>query len=466
MDTISAEHTELLLRLAPNVRLVERSGNRLMFSAEGGHTLQVDAHFAGVADALIMVTEGRAEPATLRAIASPENDLAPLDHFHRCLLQLKRAGWCEYVWQSEGCLYAIINSVCSNFEFTETVLKPDTAVTLSRFAYVRRDGPVAVLESPEALCRIVLAHSQTWQWLGLLTRPYLLAPVHNKQGPLATQFLGLLWQTGFLEPCNESEPASRSTWEFHDLLFHWRTREGRTVAPQGGTYRHLHSRPPPPAIKPRMSSSVRLLPKPTIEEVERSDGLISIIEKRRTIRDQGPKAVCAAQISRLLYHSLRVQQRLPGEYQELLLRPVPAAGAIHEIEAYVAVNLCDDLERGLYHYHPEQHTLHQLGTGERDLAALLHNAAMAWAKPDDPPHVLIILTSRFTRLAWKYEGIAYRLTLLNAGAVLQCLYLLATEMRLACAAIGGGDSAIFASATGLDPFAETSIAEFAIGAGP
>jgi SagB-type dehydrogenase family enzyme len=212
-----------------------------------------------------------------------------------------------------------------------------------------------------------------------------------------------------------------------------------------------------------MSNDIRILAKSHLDVSGDRHSLIDVLESRRSVREQGPRAIRSAQIGRLLYHSLRVQRRWLDAYQELLLRPVPAAGAIHELEAYLVVNRCDDLERGLYHYHAEQHTLHRLAAGERELSALIENAAASWAKPDDPPQALIVLTSRFSRLAWKYEGIAYRLTLLNAGAAIECLYLLATEMQLACSAIGGGDSAVFAAATGLDPFEETSIAEFAIG---
>jgi hypothetical protein len=37
-------------------------------------------------------------------------------------------------------------------------------VVLSRFAYVRRDGDTAVVESPEAFCRIVFLCSEIWNW--------------------------------------------------------------------------------------------------------------------------------------------------------------------------------------------------------------------------------------------------------------------------------------------------------------
>jgi len=187
------------------------------------------------------------------------------------------------------------------------------------------------------------------------------------------------------------------------------------------------------------------------------------MERRRSRREQGEHPIKLAQIARLLYHTVRVQERLAGDYQELLLRPVPAAGAIHEIEVYALVERCQGLDAGMYHYHPEEHALYRLAAATGPTDALMAEAAATWDRPDDPPQVLLILASRIPRLSWKYEGIAYRLSLPNARTIIESLYLLAAEMGLACSALGGGDSSVFAEATGLPSFEETSIAEFAIG---
>jgi SagB-type dehydrogenase family enzyme len=101
---------------------------------------------------------------------------------------------------------------------------------------------------------------------------------------------------------------------------------------------------------------------------------------------------------------------------------------------------------------------------DADIDTLLADAGQAMAQPDGPPQVLIVLASRLPRLAWKYEGIAYRVTLLNAGVILQSLYLVATEMNLACTAIGTGNSETFGRAAGVDSFSETSVGEFALSA--
>ena len=78
------------------------------------------------------------------------------------------------------------------------------------------------------------------------------------------------------------------------------------------------------------------------------------------------------------------------------------------------------------------------------------------------PDVTIVLASRLPRLAWKYQGMAYRASLMNAGVVFELMYLVATDMNLAPCANGSGDSRLLEEATGIDPFEETALAEFCI----
>ena len=41
-------------------------------------------------------------------------------------------------------------------------------------------------------------------------------------------------------------------------------------------------------------------------------------------------------------------------------RPYRGGGALHELELYVAVNACDGMAPGLYHYDPLPHRLERL----------------------------------------------------------------------------------------------------------
>ena len=82
---------------------------------------------------------------------------------------------------------------------------------------------------------------------------------------------------------------------------------------------------------------------------------------------------------------------------------------------------------------------------------MLADSAQAMGQPEAPPHVLVVLTCRLPRFAWKYQGIAYRVSLINAGVVIQTMYLVATDRGLAGCANGSGNSQLFAEIIGLDP---------------
>ena len=79
------------------------------------------------------------------------------------------------------------------------------------------------------------------------------------------------------------------------------------------------------------------------------------------------------------------------------------------------------------------------------------------------PQVVLVVTARFQRLSWKYRSMVYALVLKHVGVLYQTLYLVATDMGLAPCAMGGGDSDLFAEASGLDPLIEASVGEFALG---
>ena len=97
------------------------------------------------------------------------------------------------------------------------------------------------------------------------------------------------------------------------------------------------------------------------------------------------------------------------------------------------------------------------------MAALLRDAAESTGTLEDGLQVLLILAARFARVAWKYESIAYALTLKHVGVLYQTMYLTATAMGLAPCAIGGGDADLFARAAGTDYYGETSVGEFLLG---
>ena len=66
-------------------------------------------------------------------------------------------------------------------------------------------------------------------------------------------------------------------------------------------------------------------------------------------------------------------------------------------------------------------------------------------------------------MAWKYDAVAYRLSLLNVGVVFELMYLVATDMGLAPCANGSGNSRPLQEVLVGDPFEEVAIGEFCLG---
>ncbi len=349
------------------------------------------------------------------------------------------------------------------------------AYILSRFVYCRRDGGHLVLESPLAHAQLRLHDGRGSALVTALSTPQTVQALGATLPHLAAEtietFTGLLHQVGMLAEVTaegattEDRTYPLATWEFHDLLFHSRSRLGRHANPVGRTYRFRGHLEPLPAVKPPMSSTPIALVRPDLATLEASDPPLSrVLEGRHSIRQHGEPPLSVEQLGTFLYRVARVRQLFDTPYGQLSSRPYPGGGAIYELELYVLVQRCTGLRPGLYHYAPQSSHLEPLGGPTPYTDALLHAAmaAAAW-DPEHPPQVLLIIAARFARLAWKYASIAYALLLKHVGVLYQTMYLVATAMGLAPCAIGAGDADAFAMAAGTDYYAETSVGEFLLG---
>ena len=157
------------------------------------------------------------------------------------------------------------------------------------------------------------------------------------------------------------------SWEFHDLLFHARSRGGRHDQPVGGTYRFLGDiEPPPPLPELRSTESPIALYRPDLRRLEETDPPFARVqEARRSVREYGADPLTAQQLGEFLFRVGRVadywEEELPRRWQRGALasavRPYPAAGGLYELDLYPIVKRCDGLDPGLYCYDPERHAL-------------------------------------------------------------------------------------------------------------
>jgi SagB-type dehydrogenase family enzyme len=356
-----------------------------------------------------------------------------------------------------------------------TPVTPETEATLSRIAYLRRSEEGPLLESPCSRHRVVLHGAEAATLAGALGRR---APV--REAAAAVPALGieavqavvdLLVATGIVELDAEPEDPSLALWDFHDLVFHSRSRLGRHDHPFGGLFRHSATHEPVEAVAAPPAETLIALPRPDwAEVVGRDPTLTEALESRCSVRDYDPTPVTKAQLGELLYRAARIRGVVPVEAEgmpayDALDRPFPTGGGSGELELYLTVARCEGLDAGAYHYDAAAHGLRRLETTERDRAELL-GAAWRAAAGRVEPQVLITVTSRFGRLSWKYSSIAYALTLKHVGVLYQTLYLVATAMGLAPCALGSGDADAAARAFGLDWATESSVGEFLIGSRP
>jgi oxazoline/thiazoline dehydrogenase len=190
-----------------------------------------------------------------------------------------------------------------------------------------------------------------------------------------------------------------------------------------------------------------------------------VMDRRRSVY-QYASLITVDELSAFLYHTARLKQLIPDEQTDLVVRPYPAGGALHELELYLAVQACEGLDPGLYHYETDTHALRKLAHVQQSgVKQLVDYAAMATGNRADP-QVLVIMAARFERITWKYETMAYALVLKHVGILMQSMYLVATALNLSPCAIGGGDSDQFAWASGLDYFSEGAVGEFLLGGRP
>jgi SagB-type dehydrogenase family enzyme len=182
--------------------------------------------------------------------------------------------------------------------------------------------------------------------------------------------------------------------------------------------------------------------------------------------DQHP--VTLSQIGEFLYRATGVRRLATRDGVDLLTGPNPSGGALDALEFYLAVRLASGLEPGLYRYDRFDHRLEQVSGSTAPVRRLIGAAQHATGGPQDsaptfPPQVVVLVSARFGRVGWTYETLTYSLILKQVGVVFQTMYCVATAMTLAPCALGAGDLAAFAEATGLDPLSEGTVGEFIIG---
>jgi SagB-type dehydrogenase family enzyme len=362
-------------------------------------------------------------------------------------------------------------------------LRDADVLVLSRFAYMRRRANEMVLESPRAGALFRIPDAKTAAALAALSSPRQISKLRQQAGFPGLQVLALLVDSHILFKVGASgDQGLRATegdenlvlWDFHDLVFHARSTEGRHANPLGGTYPFVGASEPPPAVRAQWPGEKIDLGKFLPGDSEPPSPAVKLLRERHSVRtfdDQRP--ITLAELSRFLDSSARVKSQWSskldfgggddgGPLLTYTARPYPAGGSSYELELYLAVDKCDGLARGFYHYDAGNHSLVPIPARANALDAQLKAAAQAMGA-DAVPQILITMAARFGRISWKYSSIAYALVLKDVGVLMQTLYLMATDMGLGGCAIGSTNIDLFAKMTGLEFHVEGAVGQFALG---
>lgn len=460
---------DLHLRLCPGVRLIT-DGDDLLVASPDGRALrqrQPGPALRCVLEALAGQGGNRDFFLELAQAADPGTDASAI---HYVLYRLEAQGFLSYSLIHNGAPLATLEPVAAAFR-PAPVAADALRFRLSRFAWLRREGELMLLECSLGHARLLLQHGPLVAAIGVLAAPCavadLAAQVPTLDAHRAAALIELLCAMRAVEPCDgagriaeDTDPALRQ-WEFHDLLFHTRCRLGRHNHPYGATFPFVGELPHAPAIKP--ASGKARLTLPAVADSPKVD-FFSVVAARRSVRDASEQPLSIEQLSAFLWHVARVQHHNPAKpdeprQYEATLRPCSGGGAIHELELYLTVTRCAALPAAMYRYDPAAHELEFVAALGPAQEALVKDA-MGSSGLKAPPDVLITLAARFARLAWKYQGVTYALCLKDVGVMYQQMYLVATALGLAPCALGGGNADRFAEAAGTDYDAETSVGEF------
>lgn len=404
---------------------------------------------------------------TLRHLADQPRPAKTFDGLRDLVGRLRAAGWLSITVMRHGHpLYTLIPELRAP---ALPPAPPARPLFLSRFALLRRADDQLVLESPTAWCRIAIHDPSILPALpGASERaddPTVL-PVQK----LVTRLHHDLWWAGLATAGGEEEEElSQCQWSPHELWFHERSRVLRNGAGRGygGTWWAHRTFTAPPAVREPHEGPTVGLYQPDIALLTETDPTVTeVIETRRSIRQHDHAApLDIRQLGEFLYRCCRNRSRTNYDSMELLGRPYPGGGAVYELEIYPAVARVAGAAPGLYHYRPDSHELTLVRGPDRTFERLVRVASTSTTL-DGPPQVVLVIAARFGRVMWKYESMAYSLTLKNVGVLYHLMYMVATAMGLAPCALGGGGSDVFAAATGIDPLVEGSVGEFILGSRP
>jgi len=231
-----------------------------------------------------------------------------------------------------------------------------------------------MLESPLSYGRIVLHDWRAAALIHALSRPRpadaSAEPIPLLSSAITNQLMTLLLNADMLTERNETEKFSGGRESFPPIMGiprpaisqpqpYWQARFSCR-----GTYRFVGQIKSPLALKSSGAGGAVDLYRPDLEQRKREDPPFTLVHENRarfasTIENRSRFSSLASfytvleeshRARSLIYPRLAVQLRW-----NLHFVLIPSGGALHELELYLAVRACENLEAGIYHYEAQTH---------------------------------------------------------------------------------------------------------------
>lgn len=219
-----------------------------------------------------------------------------------------------------------------------------------------------------------------------------------------------------------------------------------------------------PDIVKAMSKSYKTYPNNKVINLDKEFQLADmsfeeVLLARRTTRELSGEAITLNDLSKILYFSYGITFSfkafkshgifleapnfasgpeaidIPLIYDGYQSFRAPAsAGGLYPLEIYPVIYNVSGINPGVYHYNVREHKLELIKEGDfsKTIADLTFN--QEW---QSKASVHFVVTAIFDRTRFKYWERGYRFVMIDAGHMMQNMYLTATSLNLGIAAIGG-----------------------------
>jgi SagB-type dehydrogenase family enzyme len=460
----------LLARLTPGVVL--------QLGADGHLTATFDDKSVPIGIFPAAAAEAAAALAEGMPLAAGAGDTALRDGLEKIVRRLALYGLVEYRLAREGIDIVVVEPQMRDYFPRFAPVEETRPLALSRFAYLRRRGADMVIESPRSGALFRLCDAEVAAQIASLANPRTIAELAIAPGWRGGELLSLLLDCHILFFAASDDRSLRAAegdddlvlWDFHDLLFHSRSTFGRHANPTGGRYAYADVMEPLPAVRPAWpGEAIALAPFGTPPD-KAAASFAELLHRRHSTRSfNAADPISLKELAWLLGAAARIVtvRRIYEDddeqfWTDIAVRPYPSGGASYELELYLAVDTCDGLARGFYHYDADRHALVPIPTTEQYLRTTLAGAQSATGAKA-PPQIVMTMAARFGRVSWKYSGFAYQLVLKDVGVLMQTLYLMATDLDLGSCAIGACDIDLFARMTGIPFHVEGAVGQMMVG---